>query len=84
MLTEGGSAPAAKLARLRYGESMEHDEFIEEYLSICAAMFECLQRTGQLDEVLNRQERTRTQSSLENKDIPVGPFSPQPSSNPTC
>lgn len=48
---------------------MTHDEFIEEYLNICAAVYKDLQRSGRLEEVLEGLERTRTESNLENKDI---------------
>ena len=44
---------------------MNHDEFIEEYLSICVAVFDSMRRSGQLDTLVDRLERTRTAKGLE-------------------
>ena len=61
---------------------MTHNEWLEEYVQICAAIYRDLERTGRLDEVLGRQERTRTEPRLKNNDIPVVPFSHPHGSNP--
>lgn len=44
---------------------MAHDEFLEEYLSICAAVFNGMRRSGQLDMLEERPEETRTTDGLE-------------------
>lgn len=55
--------------RSRYAIPMEHNEFLEEYLSICIAVFGTMRCSGQLDKPDNRPEGTRTAQGLEIKEI---------------
>lgn len=48
---------------------MTHDEWLEEYIDICATIFIRLQREGRLEEVLSTYEKTRTEKVLETNDI---------------